>query len=56
MRSAEVPWFIWSPSLAALQLPHGGNRRAGTDLFSLVTVTGPKGTAWSCIGEGQAGG
>lgn len=31
-------------------------QRGSTDLCFLVTVTGAERTAWSCIGEGQAGG
>lgn len=36
-----------------LQLPHQGNRGAGTDLCCLVTVMRSKGTTWSCIKGGS---
>jgi len=28
-----------------------GEQRGSTDLCSLMTVTGPKGTVWSCVRE-----
>ena len=40
----------WQPTA-----PHKGRRGAGSDLCSLVTVTGTKRTAWSCIRDKQLG-
>lgn len=34
----------------------GGFMAAAAPLYSLVTVKGPEGIAWSCVGEGPAGG
>lgn len=55
--ATEAAWFVQCRELhyglCGLQLPHEGNEEAGVNLFSLVTVTGPKETAWICIRGGS---
>jgi len=58
----EVPWFVQPRAeelrggLTATAAPHR-ERRGSIELCSLVTETGPEGTAWSYVvsGEGQGG-
>jgi len=44
---------VFSPEQRRLR---GGFMAAAAPLYSLVTVKGPEGMAWSCVGEGPAGG
>ena len=54
---AEVSRFVQPRAeelrggLMAAAAPHR-ERRGGTELCSLVTVSGPEGTAWSCVRGG----
>lgn len=59
---SEVTWIVQPREVetegrphGSLQLPHKGSRGAGTDLFSLVTATGPKAMHGAAIGELQVG-